>query len=240
MTAPDPVEAPPPDDDDEAGDPAAAAIEPRDALRMIEAILFAAAGPLGEAELASRLPAGLDVPELLARLQAEYRTRGVNLVRVAGKWMFRTAEDLAWLLAPEARETRRLSRAALETLAIIAYHQPVTRAEIESIRGVGLSKGTLDVLIETGWVRIRGRRRTPGRPVTFGTSEAFLVHFGLDSVQDLPGLEDLKGAGLLDGQIPPGFHVPLPSDSVLAPDEDPIGDADLADLMAGSPGSDDD
>ncbi|MBT9292201.1 SMC-Scp complex subunit ScpB [Hyphomicrobiaceae bacterium 22] len=206
--------------------------ERADVRRMVEALLFAAAEPLDERTLAERLPAGADLRGALRDLEADYRARGVNLLRVAGKWMFRTASDLAWLMAREAHETRRLSRPALETLAAIAYHQPVTRAEVEAIRGVGLSKGTLDVLLETGWVRMRGRRRTPGRPVTYGTSEAFLIHFGLDSLRDLPGLEELKGAGLLEGRIPPGFHVPMPTDDpALTPDEDPIEPGELADLL---------
>ncbi len=166
----------------------------------------------------------------LVRLQEEYAPRGVNLVRIGGKWTFRTANDLSWLLSKEAVEPRKLSRAAIETLAIIAYHQPVTRAEIEEIRGVTTSKGTVDVLLETGWIRPRGRRKAPGRPITYGTTEAFLSHFGLDAVGDLPGLEELKGSGLLDGRLPPGFSVPMPSDDpALRDDEDPLepGDLDL-------------
>ena len=199
-------------------------------LRLLEALLFAAREPLDEKVLAARLPAGLDLRSLLLRLQQEYASRGVNLVRVAGKWSFRTAGDLSWLLTKESVEPKRLSRAAIETLAIVAYHQPVTRAEIEEIRGVTTSKGTLDVLLETGWIRLRGRRKAPGRPVTYGTSEAFLLHFGLESLTDLPGLEELKGAGLLDARLPPGFSVPMPSDDVaLREDEDPLepGDLDL-------------
>jgi segregation and condensation protein B len=202
-----------------------------DELRLLEALLFASAEPLDEKVLAARLPAGTDVAAALQRLQAEYAPRGVNLVRVAGKWTFRTAHDLAWLLTKESVEPRKLSRAAIETLAIIAYHQPVTRAEIEEIRGVVASKGTLDVLLETGWVRPRGRRKSPGRPVTYGTNEAFLAHFGLEALSDLPGLEELKGSGLLDGRMPPGFAVPMPSDDpALREDEDPLepGDLDLA------------
>jgi segregation and condensation protein B len=201
----------------------------REQVRLIEALLFAALEPLDEATLASRLPRDADVPAALAALQADYANRGVNLVRLGGRWSFRTADDLAWLLSRDAYETRKLSRAALETLAIIAYHQPVTRAEIEDIRSVSISKGTLDVLLETGWVRLRGRRRSPGRPVTYGTTPAFLDHFGLDGVGDLPGLDELKGAGLLDGRLPPGFGVPAPSDdSALTPDEDPLDPADLS------------
>ena len=201
-----------------------------DGLRMVEAMLFASADPLSVEDIAARLPVGTDVAGLIDELERQYATRGVNLVPVAGKWAFRTAPDLAYLLQREAVEQRKLSRAALETLAIIAYHQPVTRAEIEEIRGVSTNKGTLDVLLETGWIRMRGRRRTPGRPVTYGTTESFLDHFGLDLIADLPGLEELKGAGLLDSAIPASFHVPLPNDSdILAPDEDPLEDGELFD-----------
>ena len=197
-------------------------------LRLLEAMLFASTEPLDEKDLAARLPAGIDVGAALVRLQADYAARGVNLVRVAGKWTFRTAGDLAWLLSKETVETRKLSRAAIETLAIIAYHQPVTRAEIEDIRGVTTSKGSIDVLLQTGWIRPRGRRKSPGRPLTYGTSEAFLSHFGLDALADLPGLEELKGAGLLDGRLPPGFSVPMPSDDpALHDDEDPLDPGDL-------------
>jgi len=199
-------------------------------LRLIEALLFAAGEPLDDKTLRSRLPEGVDIEAAMRRLQAEYAPRGVNLVKIAGKWTFRTANDLAWLLARDSVEPKKLSRAANETLAIIAYHQPVTRAEIEEIRGVTVSKGTVDVLMETGWVRPRGRRKSPGRPITFGTTEAFLAHFGLESVGDLPGLDELKGTGLFDGRLPAGFSVPLPSDdSALRDDEDPLepGDLDL-------------
>ena len=154
-------------------------------VRILEALLFAAATPLDEKTLASRLPAGTDVRSVLQQLQGDYAPRGVNLVRVGGKWSLRTATDLAWLLTHESVATRKLSRAAIETLAIVAYHQPVTRAEVEEIRGVSTSKGTLDVLLETGWIRLRGRRKAPGRPVTYGTSETFLSHFGLDALGDL-------------------------------------------------------
>ena len=199
-------------------------------LRLLEALLFASAEPLDEKTLAARMPDGVDLRAALDRLQREYASRGVNLVRIAGKWTFRTAVDLAWLLARDSVEPRKLSRAATETLAIIAYHQPVTRAEIEEIRGVSASRGTLDVLLETGWIRPRGRRKAPGRPITFGTTDAFLSHFGLDSIGDLPGLDELKGTGLLDGQLPAGFAVPVPSDDLnLREDEDPLepGDLDL-------------
>jgi segregation and condensation protein B len=199
-------------------------------LRLLEAMLFASAEPLDEATLAARLPADVDLPAALARLQEDYAARGVNLVRVSGKWTFRTASDLSWLLSKETIETRKLSRAAIETLAIVAYHQPVTRSEIEDIRGVSTSKGSVDVLLETGWIRPRGRRKAPGRPVTYGTTETFLSHFGLDALDDLPGVEELKGSGLLDGRLPPGFSVPVPSDDpALRDDEDPLepGDLDL-------------
>jgi segregation and condensation protein B len=207
------------------------AIEPRaEELRLLEAMLFASAEPVDEKDLAARLPQGVDVRGALSRLQEDYATRGVNLVRIGGKWTFRTAGDLSWLLSKETVETRKLSRAAIETLAIIAYHQPVTRTEIEEIRGVTTSKGSVDVLLQTGWIRPRGRRKAPGRPVTYGTSEAFLSHFGLDALGDLPGLDELKGSGLLDGRLPPGFSVPIPSDDpALHDDEDPLepGDLDL-------------
>jgi len=210
------------------------AIEPAarpEELRILEALLFASAEPLEQATLAKRMPDGVDVKVALAQLQAEYANRGVNLVRVANKWTFRTAGDLAWLMTRESTETRKLSRAAIEVLAIVAYHQPVTRAEIEEIRGVVTSKGTLDVLLETGWIKPRGRRKTPGRPLTFGTTDAFLAQFSLETLGDLPGLEELKGTGLLDSRLPTGFTVPTPSDDpTLREDEEPLepGDLDLA------------
>ncbi len=199
-------------------------------LRLLEALLFASAEPLDEKTLAARMPDGADVRAALEQLQTEYAPRGVNLVKVAGKWAFRTAGDLSWLLTKDSVVPRKLSRAAIETLAIVAYHQPVTRAEVEEIRGISAAKGTLDVLLETGWVRPRGRRKAPGRPVTYGTTEAFLSHFGLEALDDLPGLDELKGSGLLDGRLPPGFNVPMPSDDpALRDDEDPLepGDLDL-------------
>lgn len=196
-----------------------------EALRVAEALLFAASEPVSELELAAYLPGGISPREVLTRLQADFSARGVNLVRVAGKWVFRTAEDLGHLLVRRVEEPRRLTRAALETLAIIAYHQPVTRAEIEEIRGVATSKGTLDTLLESSWIRLRGRRRTPGRPLTYGTTAAFLEQFGLDRVDDLPGLDDLKGAGFLEGRVPKGLDVPVPSDdAALRDDEDPLDD----------------
>ncbi len=194
-------------------------------IRKLEALLFAASAPLDTKTLARHLEDGDDVEALLAQLQTDYQHRGVSLVRVASKWMFRTADDLSYLLERQQKEERKLSRAALETLAIIAYHQPVTRAEIEEIRGVSTSPGTLDVLMETSWIRPRGRRRAPGRPLTYGTTELFLAHFSLDTIKDLPGLADLKAAGLLDSNLPPGFTVPEPTDvAALMPDELPLTD----------------
>lgn len=181
--------------------------------RMAEALLFAAEEPLDEAAIAARLPTGANVPAIVESLVQQYQGRGVVLSRIAGRWRFTTATDLAHILETERIEPRRLSRAALETLAIIAYHQPCTRADIEDVRGVMVSKGSLDQLLEIGWVRLRGRRRdAPGRPVLYGTTQAFLEHFGLESVSDLPGLSDLKAAGLLEARLPPGFTVPSPSD----------------------------
>jgi segregation and condensation protein B len=199
-------------------------------LRILEAVLFAAREPMDEAGLVEYFTGKDDIAALLEELQNLYAGRGVNLTRVAGKWAFRTAPDLSFILERHSIEPRKLSKAALETLAIIAYHQPVTRAEIEEIRGVTTSKGTLDVLMEMGWVRLRGRRKAPGRPVTYGTTEIFLEHFGFDSVKDLPGLGELKGAGLLDSNLPPGFSIPEPNDSpLLTPDEDPLDEADPGD-----------
>jgi segregation and condensation protein B len=196
-----------------------------EAMRIAEALLFASAAPLSAEDLSGRLPEGADVEKILQDLTELYAMRGVNLVRVAGKWTFRTASDLSFVLARDVVEQRRLSRAAMETLAIIAYHQPVTRAEIEEIRGVATSKGTIDLLLETGWIRLRGRRKAPGRPVTYGTTPAFLEHFGLDAIEDLPGLEELKGAGFIEGRVPSDFSVPVPSDAdALREDEDPLDD----------------
>lgn len=204
-----------------------------DKLRILEALLFASPAPLEEARLAERMKPGDDVRDLLAELEASYAARGINLVRVAGGWAFRTAADLAYLLEKYSVEERRLSKAALETLAIVAYHQPVTRAEIEEVRGVSTSRGTLDVLMETGWVRPRGRRRAPGKPVTYGTTRAFLDHFGLEDIKDLPGLAELKGAGLLQASLPPGFTVPEPTDlAALMPDELPLDADDDGDAQA--------
>ncbi len=211
----------------DAGDPAPSGEVLERSLRIVEALLFASAEPLAAAEISPFLGEGADAAGLIDELQRRYAGRGVNLVQRGGKWAFRTAEDLSFLLRREETENRALSRAALETLAIIAYHQPATRAEIEEVRGVATGKGTLDTLMEAGWVRMRGRRRTPGRPVTYGTTEAFLDHFGLGSLGDLPGLEELKGAGLLSGRLPPTLQIPLPFDGPLRDDEEPLdGDED--------------
>ena len=188
--------------------------------RIVEALLFAADRPLSEEELARALPENADVGAIVEQLREDYAERGVNLVRVAGKWQMRTAEDLRWLLRREQAQPKRLSKAALETLAIIAYHQPVTRAEMEDIRGVAISRGTLDVLMQAGWVKIRGRRQVPGRPLTYGTTEEFLSHFGLENIDDLPGLRELKKAGLLDADIPDDLQLPdADAESALAPEE---------------------
>ena len=197
-------------------------------MRIVEALLFAASEPLGEDFIAERLPEGTDVAELLARFGKLCEGRGVTLVRVAGKWSLRTAEDLAPLLRIEREVGRKPSRAAVESLAIIAYHQPVTRGEVEEIRGVSVGKGSFDVLLEAGWIRPLGRRRTPGRPATWGTTPKFLEEFGLDSLADLPGLDELKASGLLDAR-PAGMVVgdavgPLDADEADSPGEPPGGD----------------
>lgn len=221
------------EEQDDAG-PTEAVLDPRielEAERIAEALVFASAQPVSEGYIASRLPRGADVPRIMARLKSIYAGRGVNLLQVADHWAFRTAADLSFIVQTDENEVRKLSRAALEVLAIIAYHQPVTRAEIEDIRGVQTSKGTLDVLMEAGWIRFRGRRRTPGRPVTFGTTRDFLDHFGLEELRDLPGLEELKGAGLLSGRIPANFQIPVPlGDDGFGDDEDPITQLDLEEL----------
>jgi len=203
----------------------------QEAERIAEALVFASAQPVSETYIAGRLPRGVDVASVMARLKNRYAGSGVNLVQVADHWAFRTAADLSFVVNTEEQEVRKLSRAALEVLAIIAYHQPVTRAEIEDIRGVQTSKGTLDVLMEAGWVRFRGRRRTPGRPVTFGTTRDFLDHFGLEEIRDLPGIEELKGAGLLSGRVPSNLNIPVPiGDDEFADNEDPITQMDLEEL----------
>jgi segregation and condensation protein B len=195
------------------------AIEPLP-WRLVEAILFASAEPVSERELVARLPEGADLEAVLSELEAHYRDRGVRLLKIGNNtWAFRTAADLGPFLATERRVQRKLSRAAVETLAIVAYHQPITRAEIEGVRGVQLSKGTLDVLFECGWIGPKGKRNTPGRPVTWGTTSAFLDHFALASLDDLPGLDDLKAAGLLDAR--PAFEA--------------YGATDVADCGLGEP-----
>ena len=205
--------------DNTASDRAAQA----EALRIAEAILFAGPEPISAAEIAGRLPGSVDVDAVLSDLQRLYAGRGVNLVAIEGKWTFRTAPDLSYALAQDVPEPQRLSRAAMEVLAIVAYHQPTTRAEIEDIRGVSTSKGTLDALLETRWIRMRGRRKSPGRPVTFGTTPDFLRHFGLNAITDLPGLDELHGLGLLEGKLPSDLGVLTPTDSVLlADDEEPL------------------
>jgi segregation and condensation protein B len=176
--------------------------------RMVEAILFASAEPVTLAELVARMPHGADPAEALVHLRKRYEGRGVHLVRVGDAWAFRTAPDLGHLMRRETVETRKLSRAAIETLAIVAYHQPVTRAEIEEIRGVAVSRGTIDQLMEMAWIRLGRRRMTPGRPVTFVVTETFLDHFGLESARDLPGLKELRAAGLLDSRPMPGQGAP--------------------------------
>src|SRR5436190_12888134 len=178
---------------------------------MVEALLFAAAEPLSESDIARCLPAETDVLGAIGELRETYEGRGVELACVAGRWRFQTAQDLAFLMTEEREEPKRLSKAAQETLAIVAYHQPVTRAEIEAVRGVQASRGTLDVLLELGMVRMRGRRRTPGRPVTYGTTDAFLEHYGLATLGDLPGMAEMRTAGLLSLDLPADFEVPNPS-----------------------------
>ena len=208
---------------DEADDAHAEAV--LQASRIAEALIFVSADPVEEKDIAKRMPDGVSALEALEALREQYAGRGVNLIRVNTRWTFRTAPDLSWLLSREVSEPKKLSRAAIETLSIIAYHQPVTRAEIEEIRGVAISKGTLDVLMETGWVRLRGRRKAPGRPITYGTTDTFLLHFSLETIGDLPGLDELKAAGMFDGRLPEGFGVPQPRDGVeLTEDEDPLED----------------
>lgn len=221
-------------DADEAAqaDNPAARLQLAEVVRMAEAIVFASAEPVSTRALAQRLPEGADVAMVMEEVRRQYEKRGVNLVKVGDAFAFRTAGDLAFLMSRDAVQQKKLSRAALEVLAIIAYHQPVTRAEIEEIRGVETSKGTLDTLMETSWIRMRGRRRTPGRPVTYGTTEAFLDHFGLEEIRDLPGLDELKGAGLLSARMPSNFAVPQPpaEPDLLTEDEDPLTDIDLEEL----------
>ncbi len=198
--------------------------EPDQVERMLEALLFAAAGPLTLEDMTDRLPVGADAPAALIRLKARYAGRGVELVQVGARWRFSTAADLAFLMTKEREEALRLSRAAQEFLAIIAYHQPVTRAEIDQIRGVQSHAGILETLVKAGLVRMRGRRRSPGRPVTWGTTEHFLAHYGLESLADLPGAAEMKAAGLLDMTVPADFAPPAPESS--ADLEDPLDEAD--------------
>ena len=209
-------------------------IDSAEVERQVEALLFAAAEPLSVADLSRRLPDGANIDAALGALGARYAGRGVELACVAGRWRFNTAPDLAHLMTEEREVEKRLSKASLETLSIIAYHQPVTRADIEAIRGVGLSKGTLDLLLEMGWVRMRGRRRSPGRPITYGTSDAFLEHFGLASLADLPGAAEMKAAGLLSLDLPEGFGAPLLPG--LAEDEDPLDPGDAPEFYQDSLG----
>lgn len=197
--------------------------ETREHLRILEALLFASDAPVDEKRLAGSLPEDVEVRPLLDILQRDYATRGVNLNRVGKAWAFRTAADLAFLLRRESVEPKRLSRAAVETLAIVAYHQPVTRTEIEEIRGVGVSRGTLDLLMELGWIKIGRRRETPGRPVTFLSTQEFLDHFGLENLKDLPGVKELKEAGFLDTDLPETL-------AVLEPGADEVGDGNIDDL----------
>jgi len=199
--------------------------DPAETERRVEALLFAAAEPLSLVDLAKRLPEGADVEAALAALQARYEGRGVALICVADRWRLQTAADLAFLMTEERVEPRRLSKAAQETLAIIAYHQPCTRADIELVRGVQANRGTLDVLLELGLIKMRGRRRSPGRPITFGTTAGFLEHYGLASLADLPGAREMRALGLLSLDLPANFAIPDPT---AAPDdEDPLepGDA---------------
>ncbi len=200
-------------------------------VRRVEALLFAASGPLSLSDLEKRLPEGADIPAALTELERLYAGRGVELSQVAGRWRLTTAPDLAFMMTEERDDPRRLSKAAQETLAIIAYHQPVTRAEIESVRGVQVSRGTLDVLLELGLVKMRGRRRSPGRPVTFGTTDSFLEHYGLANLADLPGMAEMKAAGLLDLDLPAGFSVPDPA-AEPGEEEDPLEDGETPEFIA--------
>ena len=172
--------------------------------RMLEAILFSVSEPISKQQLEKRMPIGSDVSEALVAMKNRYSTRGVNLVRVGEGYALRTAPGLGFLMQKESVETRKLSRAAIETLAIIAYHQPVTRSEIEEIRGVSVSSGTIDILLELEWIKLGRRRQSPGRPVTFIVTQVFLDHFGMESSKDLPGIKELRDAGLLDNRPPPG------------------------------------
>jgi segregation and condensation protein B len=198
-----------------------------DAIRAAEALLFAGGEPITAKQLSERLGPAVDVAAVLMKLKADYAERGVQLVEAGGAWRFQSAPDLSSLFAETREAPKRLPKAAMETLAVIAYHQPVTRAEIEEIRGVTLSRGSMELLLEIGWIRPRGRRRTPGRPLTFGTTDAFLSHFGLSSLDALPGKDDLKALGLLDPRAANALEVPRPSEE-MASDEEPLSEGDDA------------
>ena len=192
-------------------------IEFSDQIRAVEALLFAASDPLDEKTLKDMLPVDTNIEEIMNNLLNLYKGRGVELKKVNNKWMFKTASDLSFIMQKEAKIQKKLSKAALETLSIIAYHQPVSRAEIEEIRGVTVSPGTIDTLMEINWVKIKGRRKTPGNPITYGTTEEFLVHFDLENIKELPGLDELKSTGLLDSNLPPDMY---PIDDDLEPIEE--------------------
>ncbi len=192
-------------------------IEFSDQIRAVEALLFAASDPLDEKTLKDMLPVDTDIEEIMNNLLSLYKGRGVELKKVNNKWMFKTASDLSFIMQKEAKIQKKLSKAALETLSIIAYHQPVSRAEIEEIRGVTVSPGTIDTLMEINWVKIKGRRKTPGNPITYGTTDEFLVHFDLENTKELPGLDELKSTGLLDSNLPPDMY---PIDDDLEPIEE--------------------
>ncbi|WP_291046242.1 SMC-Scp complex subunit ScpB [Hyphomonas sp.] len=191
-------------------------------VRRAEAVLFAAGEPLSAEQVAEILPQGIEAGEVLMALRAVYSKRGVNLIEVAGKWRFQTAQDLSYLFVEERQVQKKLGQAALETMAIIAYGQPVTRAEIEAVRGVAVAKSVIDTLLETGWVRVRGRRKTPGLPITYGTTDKFLEHFGLESLDTLPGKADLEAEGLLTDVIPSGFQ--MPDEEALSEEDMLIGE----------------
>ena len=192
-------------------------IEFSDHIRAVEALLFASSDPLDEKTLKDMLPVDTDIEEIMNNLLSLYKGRGVELKKVNNKWMFKTASDLSFIMQKEAKIQKKLSKAALETLSIIAYHQPVSRAEIEEIRGVTVSPGTIDTLMEINWVKIKGRRKTPGNPITYGTTDEFLVHFDLENTKELPGLDELKSTGLLDSNLPPDMY---PIDDDLEPIEE--------------------
>ena len=192
-------------------------IEFSDQIRAVEALLFAASDPLDEKTLKDMLPVNTDIEEIMNNLLSLYKGRGVELKKVNNKWMFKTASDLSFIMQKEAKIQKKLSKAALETLSIIAYHQPVSRAEIEEIRGVTVSSGTIDTLMEINWVKIKGRRKTPGNPITYGTTDEFLVHFDLENTKELPGIDELKSTGLLDSNLPPDMY---PIDDDLEPIEE--------------------